>query len=326
MNIDSKFLLICGFPSSGTDLLMNILNAHSEVFLGSEFPLLPKLADQYSANVPATLVPAAVKDIVSCDIYGCLGNAHKTDIGPFDQTFAHIYTSLLTPDTFQVYGNKTPQNSEQIDDLEHLFPGSYYVLIVRDIRDVALSWKRKWGKDELLCAHKWTSRMQRAAKTLKQLCPDRHIIVRYEDLLVDYKAVAHDICDLINLAYDPRIDNFQDHVDEIVPGKINYGQPVKPANTAKWRDGLDSSVVRRIEEIAFNSMKQFGYPVELATNERAISRMEFVAGRARDLAAILFVGNRAAPENRFSTLRTAIAVELAKRLGATRPRSSKKKN
>lgn len=50
MHTDLVFL--CGFPSSGTDLLKNVMNAHPDIWMSGEFPFLPRLAREYGAPVP----------------------------------------------------------------------------------------------------------------------------------------------------------------------------------------------------------------------------------------------------------------------------------
>ena len=62
-------VFICGFPSSGTDLLKNIINAHTAVFLGGEFPLLARLARYYDAHVPRNQCPAAWQALYNSDVY-----------------------------------------------------------------------------------------------------------------------------------------------------------------------------------------------------------------------------------------------------------------
>jgi hypothetical protein len=153
-----NIIFICGFPSSGTDLLKNVLNAHAEIHIGGEFPLLPSLAARRSPIVSADELAAVARDIIGCDVHGNLDRSKlPSDLeGPC--SFADVYITLLTSKQATWYGNKTPQNSENVDKLEQLFPGARYVLIVRDVRDVALSWRNKWGKDMLLCAHRWMQR------------------------------------------------------------------------------------------------------------------------------------------------------------------------
>jgi sulfotransferase family protein len=312
-----NIIFICGFPSSGTDLLKNVLNAHAEIHIGGEFPLLPSLATRRSPTVSSDELAAVARDIIGCDVHGNLERSQlPADLeGPC--SFADVYVALLTSKQATWYGNKTPQNSENVDKLEQLFPGARYVLIVRDVRDVALSWRKKWGKDMLLCAHRWMQRMQRAIDLLESVARDRYVVVSYEDLLQDHRAVALRICSFLGVPYDSNIDDFHEHIAEIVPGKLNYGQPVIAANRNKWRREMTDATLGRLEEIAYPALQRFGYPSAIGPGFRPITVAEKMTGRVRDTLAMLFVGNRALEEARLHTWRS-IKLELAKRFGRYR--------
>ena len=318
----TRLVFLCGFPSSGTDLLKNLCNAHPDIHIGGEFPLLPSLAARYPATVPADQVRQAVDDIVGSDVYGNLARAALPQPVASPLSMAEIYASLLCTKTVAWAGNKTPQNSENIDRLERLFPGARYILIVRDVRDVALSWRSKWGKDSLLCAHRWNARMLRARQLLAAAAPQRHLIVTYEDLLVDHANVARGICDFLALPFDQRMIEFHDTVDTIVAGKLNYGKPVIRDNMQKWRRDLDIATVKRIEQIAFEGMRLFGYEAVHALHPRALSPTRRALGKMRDLYGMATVGDNALQRGRASYLWRAVMHEASKRFGryrVTRP-------
>jgi hypothetical protein len=312
-----NIIFICGFPSSGTDLLKNVLNAHPEIYIAGEFPLLPSLAARRNAMVPADDLLEVAQDIIGCDVHGNLGRSELPSEFEAPCSFADVYVALLTAKPATWYGNKTPQNAEHIDKLDHLFPGARYLLIVRDVRDVALSWRKKWGKDPLLCAHKWMQRMQRAVNLLKFLAPDRHLVVSYEELLQDHRTVAIRVCNFLDLPYDARIDDFHEHVADIVPGKLHYGEPVIAGNREKWRREVPESTLRRLEEIAYPTLKRFGYTSAIGHDFRPITLAEKMTGRAREALATFFVGNRALEEQHGQGWRS-IKLELAKRFGRYR--------
>src|SRR5262249_28717696 len=162
---------------------------HREIYIGGEFPLLPSLASRYSSTVEASRIDEALRDIVGCDAYGNLARRSLTARTDAAVSFEDLYAGLLCPQPVRLTGNKTPQNPENVASLERLFPGARYILIVRDIRDVALSWKSKWGKDPYLCAHRWDGRMRLALESLERLAPGRHLVVKYESLLDDHVQV-----------------------------------------------------------------------------------------------------------------------------------------
>jgi hypothetical protein len=315
----ATLLFLCGFPSSGTDLLKNLLNAHPDIRIGGEFPLLPSLARRFGSVVSREAAPQLVRALLDSDIYGNLKNRDLPPSFGFPALTSDVYRALLGFHDVAWTGNKTPQNSENIDKLELLFPGSRYVLIVRDIRDVALSWRNKWGKDPYVCAHKWNDRMKRAIELLQAVAPDRHMIVHYEALLDDHPTVGRAICSFLQIEYSDRMSSYDRYVEEHVPGKLNYGKPVIRQNTGKWRDAFPDFRVERIESIAFDRMKHFGYVPRYASHSKPITGWELVRGNCQDSWAMLTVGNRAYGDQQpRMSLGRVIRRELLKRVGRYR--------
>jgi hypothetical protein len=299
-------VFICGFPSSGTDLLRNILNAHSKIVIGGEFPLLPSLVKSCSAIVKSADIQNVQEKLRRCDIYGNLKNADIDLTAETDLPFNDIYARMLSPDDFVWYGNKTPQNTENIEQLDKLFPSAKFIIIVRDIRDTVLSWQRKWGKDMLLCASKWDKRMRLGEAAAAKLSPGRYMYVAYEDILGKLKPQLERICDFLNLEFDSRMLEFHEHVDELVPGKLNFGEAIISDNKNKWVEALDKSTLRRVEEIAWPTMHRFSYQPTVATAHHPIRNLERLHGLLSDSLSMLFVGNRALYKDRFRARMTAI--------------------
>lgn len=311
----TNLLFLCGFPSSGTDLLKNTINAHSEVYINGEFPLLLKVASKYDPIVPASAVPTLLQELQGIDIHRNFENpSPQLDKDRSHHTFAEIYAAMLNSKDVRWKGNKTPQNTENIDRLKRIFPQAKFILIVRDIRDVALSWYKKWGKDKLLCAWKWNERMKRGHQLLQDLNESDYAIVKYEDLLNDTEGTTRQICETLGLEFQDRILEFHKYVDRPLDGKLNYGAPVIQGNAGKWKRQLANPEIKRIEEIAFEALNLFNYPIELATEARSLSPIKKLSGRGRDLFSILFIGNRARKGDRWRDRLELIALEIRKRL------------
>ena len=292
-SLSSNLVFLCGFPSSGTDLLKNIVNAHSDIAISGEFPLLPSLAGRYGPLVEAEEVSEVVTALNRCDVYRNFAHDDFVPSGAAQSyTVAEIYRAMLGDDAVAWGGNKTPQNTEHIEELNALFPHAKFIVIVRDIRDVALSWHQKWGKDKILCAAKWQSRMQSGYRAAAELGSDRVLFLRYEDLLVGLELIARRICAFLGLDFERCLLDFHTQMTHRMAGKRNYGKALLSHNTAKWRQGLTAREIRRIEEIAYDGLAGFEYPITLATGPRRLTPIEQYRGLARDVIALIVVGNR----------------------------------
>ena len=311
----NNLVFLCGFPSSGTDLLKNVVNAHSEIFINGEFPLLYNLSTKYGAFVPAEATKEVVNDLKKIDIHKNFENSNVNfkQAKP-EYSFAELYSLMLTSKKVRWKGNKTPQNTENIDKLISLFPSAKFILILRDVRDVALSWHKKWGKDKLFCACKWNYRMLQGYNALQTLENDRFLILKYEDLLINLENTAHSICDFLNIEYQEKMLEYYNYIDEKIDGKINYGKPIIKENTEKWRQQLTDKEVKRIEEVSFKSLTLFNYPVVKAQEYRPATKIEKYLGVVRDLYSLIAIGNRAREKNRIFYQIKSILLEVNKRV------------
>lgn len=286
---------VCGFPSSGTDLLSNFLSAHPDICVRGEFPMLPKLAKRFGPVIAREQVPDAIKVLRSGDVYKNFENQEPV-LSPADSRslipLSDIYGAMLTKRHVRWRGNKTPQNTENMDRLLALFPETRFIFISRDIRDVCVSWREKWAKDIHLCAARWNSRMARGMDIAATLPAGRLLMLRYEELITHPEDVGRKICEFLGLEFNDNFANYHLHVKHNPDGKKNFGRPMKPQNQEKWRKALSLSEVRRIEEIALPTMERLDYKPEFATTARPITATEFVRGLTVDASSALFVGNR----------------------------------
>lgn len=316
----SGLVFVGGFPSGGTDLLKNVMNAHPQVHIAGEFPLLPTLARSFGPTVAADRAGEALAALRRVDSYGHLAGAVTDLPEPVDgaYTLAALYRHLMVDPNPRWVGNKTPENTQSITQLRTLFPAAKIIVIVRDVRDVALSWERKWGKDKTLCAAKWSDRMI-AGHRLGAALPTRdYMLVRYEELLDGLESHTRRLCRFLGLEHAPEMLAFAEHVPEVVDGKLNYGRPLVASNQGKWRAALSARDLRRIEEVAYDGLRHFGYEINLATAGRPVRRREKLRGRVRDAYATLAIGNRASsadgPRARIDTARLELRKLLLRRI------------
>lgn len=90
MSNDMQLLFIGGFPSGGTDLTKTILNAHPDIDIAGEMPLLSNLAKK--GYGPSTIfndiqsLSAFISDLHKLDVYNRLGNLNGDCIKPLEKT------------------------------------------------------------------------------------------------------------------------------------------------------------------------------------------------------------------------------------------------
>jgi hypothetical protein len=316
-----KLLFVCGFPSGGTDLLKTILNAHPEIYINGEMPFLRYIDDWgYSSDsrfftlAELELLQSRLKKLDNWRNIENLNHKFKLRIDDnFFVTLEDALYLLFTEKPRKIWGNKTPQNTENIDVLNRIFPSAKFLIITRDVRDVCLSWENKWGRDMLLCAAKWAERMQKGFIQAQKLDNRQSLIIKFEDLLNNTEYVCAQICEFLDILFATTMLKHHNHVVKPVDGKINYGQAIIKNNQQKWRSHLPPYSIKRIEEIGWDTMTLFDYHPDYATNHVPVSSFEKTRGKVRDVWAMLFIGNRASKDNSFAKRLSMVAFEFKKR-------------
>lgn len=312
-------LFLCGFPSGGTDLLKTILNAHPNIYISSEMPFI---YDLYRYGYDKNVRFSSKEDLerfrellIKLDLWKNLQNLTETinvdESAP--KSIQEVLRIWFTDRQEIVWGNKTPQNTENMQNLSELFPEGKFIFIVRDVREICLSWKRKWGKDIRLCSVKWNHRM-RMGKDFADKNPDKVLVIKFEDLVNDTRGTCHKMTDFLGISYSDNMENHYEFVGEKFDGKANYGAPIIKENVNKWKNLFSEKQIREIEQLAFSSMGLFGYQTIYARSEKKISFIAFGFFQLKDLYATLFFGNKYSKSNRIQPRLINAMHEVRKRL------------
>jgi hypothetical protein len=143
-------------------------------------------------------------------------------------------------------------------------PISRYLLLVRDGRDVSLSFRKApiGPKHPYVCGREWDD-TQRRLLAWERVAGPRCLRVHYERLLRKPEAVLRQICGFLNVPFDPvMLDYHQTGEAERTAEKsvlwANLTRPLLDDNSAKWRrDAYEN--VRQFERAASDSLARLGY-------------------------------------------------------------------
>ena len=105
------------------------------------------------------------------------------------------------------YAEKTPANVMHISLLGELFPESRFIHIIRDGRDVTLSYLSvDFGAESVgEGAISWKRAVEQGRRDGSSLGPDRYREIKYEDLVHDPEGALRDLCAFVELPFDPRM-------------------------------------------------------------------------------------------------------------------------
>ena len=228
-NIPMFFIL--GRPRSGTTLLASLFDAHPNVVLPFECPLIINIHSKYSkiTNWNEDLIREFSHDVYNQrkftgwrlsekEIFDHLinysgGNSFETII----KALYIKFNSFFDKSEIQIIGDKNPVYSIYPEKLLKLFPSAKFIHLTRDYRDNILSIKKVDFEAPItaLLAFRWRF----AEKTIykaKIKFPDSFYSIRYEDLVRNPQKYLMDICVFLGINYDKSVLEFYKKKDELI--------------------------------------------------------------------------------------------------------------
>ena len=176
-------------------------------------------------------------------------------------------------------GDRTPANVAHMPLLARLFPEAFFLHMIRDPRDVAVSlwfhgqrtakaaFRQQYGSLDGLArrlAGSWSAGI-RAARSFGGSYPS-YREVRYEDLAARPAGVLEDILQWLGAAHSPEITtrclahgDFRRWSGGRPTGKEDRGSHFRKGVAGDWRTHLEAPTVAAMERRAGGLMKELGY-------------------------------------------------------------------
>ena len=271
-------IFIFGCPRSGTSLLSRILNCHPRIAIPFESHLYNTFYPwlKYYGNLDKKQNrERLVKDILSTevirdwvprpDFYQTLNAIKQYNfqgiVNAFMQTWA-------TDQGKERWGEKTPAHLFYWREILEAFPNLQVIHIVRDGRDVSLSWKRsRFGPKHVYpLAKKWIHYLETVDKFKSVLAQDTFIETRYEDLVLNPTHEIQRICHFLGEEFMPEMLNFHTkHISYPTDEKNqkNLSQPLLKENINKWQHDITARELRIFESVAGDFLDYYGYDRKL---------------------------------------------------------------
>lgn len=286
---------VVGVPRSGTTLLRLQLDAHPELAIPAETGFGALLAE-FAAHTPG---PEELVDrIARLDTWPDLAVERDELAAIFSgvrrwsvaEGMRAYYRWYATRHGKRRWGDKTPVHAEYLNVLAAAFPEARFVHIIRDGRDVAasltgLSFAPGDGGIEAV-ATVWRDGIARARAAAESV--PHYYELRYEDLATKPERTLRELCEFLDLAFDPAMlhahTRARERLAELgvvkaaggVEGvrgerRHNYMRLQSPPDTGavgRWRDVFTAQEAERIEQVAGRMLAALGYELGLEIRER----------------------------------------------------------
>lgn len=153
-----------------------------------------------------------------------------------------------------------------LEEAVRLFPDGRFVQLIRDGRDVALSFKgyRFGGLNALEVAERWSVATVTADRIGSALGPERYLRLRYEDLIAMPEQTLDRLCDFIGERFAPEMLDYSDDVSRKIPGDKRdlwpaLASPPQTDKIGRWRREMKPAERYVIDEAAGDALARFGY-------------------------------------------------------------------
>jgi hypothetical protein len=267
-------IFIVGMNGSGTTMLADSLRRHSDLYvLSTESKVLPyfiaegarfgdlgrlenrrRLAYEIGRTMPYWHAngksPLVLDDqeLANCRTVG--------------DVFSRIYEHLAARQGRPRWADKSPMNVQHICAIAVQFPASRFIHIIRDGRDAAQSFHRRWRFDPRHTIWRWKYVVREGRRQGISLGPTRYLEVRYETLTTAPETEMRRICSFAELPFEAAV--LESSMRFMAPDapEASTGRMVR--NSEKWRSYFDARVVGTLESLAGRVLSDLGYPVDHA--------------------------------------------------------------
>lgn len=258
---------IVGSARSGTTLLRMMLNAHPEVAVPPESRFVVELyrsddvqVDDFLERLDAhprwTAWDTPIEDV----------RAQLTGLTtvPYPEAIEAAYMAYAQNRNKKRYGDKTPRYIEDLPLLARLWPEAKFVHLVRDGREVALSYADvPFGPSTVAkAAALWKDRVVRGMEQGRPLGPHRYAELRYERLLANPQAEVEALCSFLDLDFNPAMLDYSERArSEVLDRARLYNPNVTRSitKTRSWDEQMPPSQVEVFEAIAGDTLEELGY-------------------------------------------------------------------
>ena len=249
-------IFILGAMGSGTTLLRLVLDSHDNVAIPPETGFMRA----YKAH---RFVP-----------FKWTGRNWAKRLGwseeEFDAELSRLYDRLfmryVEAHGKQRWGEKTPFHIWHVDAMARLFPDSVFVAIVRHPGGSMGSNMNRWRFGLTRAAShfdRYTREMLRQAARF----PDRTVLLRYEELLLQPEPLLRELLDWLGEPWSERV--LEHHVvqadrggKEVVEGRNRVSDPLDVSRIDRWKRTIDATMRKALERRLGRLPEFLGYSMQ----------------------------------------------------------------
>lgn len=265
---DCEPVFLVGMNGSGTTMLLDSLGRHSQLYaFPRETRVLPHLIaslDRFGDLSDDDVFLRLWEEVRSIGVLRYVNGGQPVPL-PDDWASTPRNVAAVLDRVFRYFAHsqgkvrwceKTPQHAQHLLSLAAVFPKAKFIHMIRDGRDSAASFKRRWYRTPELTIFRWKKVVQEGRRQGAGLGPTRYLEVKYEDLTADPERWIRQVSDFLAVPFEsstlessePYLKKKQDGE----PGRIR-------SNSGRWREAFDAREIEKLETIAGRVLNETGY-------------------------------------------------------------------
>jgi len=257
-------IFVGGAGRSGTTLLRVILDSHHNIACGPELKVIPTLCGLWHDFQTSMAPPLREYLLTQQDINDIVGQMILSLLEKYRQQSGKMRVA-----------EKSPNNVYFFEHLNHMFPDSPLVHVIRDGRDVVCSlltmnWfdsktrqRLRYTTDARKAAEYWAHsvRAGQQAARLKPSVARRYIELRYEALVTDPAPTLRQLFDFLGEPWDPAALRYHEQGRNLA-GESSASQVSRELYTSavgRWERDLKPEDKAAIKDVAGDLLIELGY-------------------------------------------------------------------
>lgn len=265
---DSEPVFVVGMNGSGTTMLLDCLGRHPALYaFPKETRLIPYLMarqDRYGDLSVDANFRRLWDDVRKLAVFRQVNGGEPVPLPDNWKRYPRDLSAILDAvfghfaarEDKQRWCEKTPQHVQHLLELALQFPDARFVHVIRDGRDCAVSFHRRWNRQPELTVFRWKKVVMKGRDQGKRLGAARYLEVRYEDLTTEPEVSLRRICCFLGLPFNSVVlDSSQPYLKS---ASADGGHGLKP-NSGKWQSYFSDETLDYLERIAGQTLASFGY-------------------------------------------------------------------
>ncbi|MGQ9862311.1 MAG: sulfotransferase family protein [Thiobacillaceae bacterium] len=267
-------IFVVGMNGSGTTMLADCLGRHPHIYsMPRESKVLPYYLQHYGhAGALDTLeARRRLANRIGREKTYWQSNGKQNivlrdeELGlpGFATVIDALYRKLMQGDSKRRWCDRSPINTQHIAALAQAFPDAQFLHIIRDGRDAAQSFHRRWGYHPLHTITRWKHVVREGCRQGAKLAAGRYMALYfyYEQLTARPADVMRAVCEFLNEPFDEAVLESSMYYMDAAAAEKSAGTIVE--NSGKWKSYFDDKTLQGMERIAGKTLIEHGYPARI---------------------------------------------------------------